>query len=61
MRALLSVYDKTGLVEFAGTLSGLGFSLVASGNTSASARRQRELTTSRSLRSRGHPRCWTAG
>src|ERR1700683_717817 len=35
MRALLSVYDKTGLVEFAAGLSALGVELVASGNPSA--------------------------
>jgi len=35
VRALLSVYDKTGLVELAQGLSGLGVELVASGNTSA--------------------------
>ncbi len=35
MRALLSVYDKTGLVAFARGLSGLGVELVASGGTSA--------------------------
>ncbi len=34
MRALLSVYDKTGLAELAAGLSGLGWELVASGNTS---------------------------
>ena len=34
MRALLSVYDKTGLEAFAKGLSGLGWELVASGNTS---------------------------
>jgi phosphoribosylaminoimidazolecarboxamide formyltransferase/IMP cyclohydrolase len=33
MRALLSVYDKTGLVAFAEGLAGLGVELVASGNT----------------------------
>ncbi|MGC1419495.1 MAG: bifunctional phosphoribosylaminoimidazolecarboxamide formyltransferase/IMP cyclohydrolase [Acidimicrobiales bacterium] len=33
MRALLSVWDKTGLVEFASGLSVLGFDLVASGGT----------------------------
>jgi phosphoribosylaminoimidazolecarboxamide formyltransferase/IMP cyclohydrolase len=32
-RALLSVYDKTGLVEFAAGLAELGFELVASGGT----------------------------
>jgi len=35
MRALLSVYDKTGLVEFAKGLEALGFELVASGGTAA--------------------------
>jgi phosphoribosylaminoimidazolecarboxamide formyltransferase/IMP cyclohydrolase len=33
MRALLSVYDKDGLTEFAGGLVELGWELVASGNT----------------------------
>jgi phosphoribosylaminoimidazolecarboxamide formyltransferase/IMP cyclohydrolase len=32
-RALLSVYDKTGLVEFASSLVGMGWDLVASGGT----------------------------
>ena len=35
MRALLSVYDKDGLVELARGLSDLGWELVASGNTAA--------------------------
>ena len=35
MRALLSVYDKDGLVELAKGLADLGWELVASGNTSA--------------------------
>lgn len=35
MRALLSVYDKTGLIPFAQGLSDLGVELIASGNTSA--------------------------
>lgn len=34
MRALLSVYDKTGLIEFAKGLRGLGWELVSSGGTS---------------------------
>ncbi len=34
MRALLSVFDKTGIVELAAGLRGLGWDLVASGNTS---------------------------
>ncbi|MFM8304270.1 MAG: hypothetical protein ACKOA9_08245 [Actinomycetota bacterium] len=32
-RALLSVYDKAGLVEFARSLSDLGWELVSSGGT----------------------------
>jgi phosphoribosylaminoimidazolecarboxamide formyltransferase/IMP cyclohydrolase len=32
-RALLSVYDKTGLAEFAAGLAELGFELIASGGT----------------------------
>ncbi len=35
MRALLSVYDKTGIVEFARSLRDLGFTLVSSGGTSS--------------------------
>ncbi len=38
MIALLSVYDKEGLVEFAQGLADLGWELVASGNTSAKLR-----------------------
>ena len=33
MRALLSVYDKTGLVDFGRELSELGWELVSSGGT----------------------------
>ncbi|MFM8863295.1 MAG: bifunctional phosphoribosylaminoimidazolecarboxamide formyltransferase/IMP cyclohydrolase, partial [Acidimicrobiia bacterium] len=33
MRALLSVYDKTGIVELAGELHGLGWDLISSGGT----------------------------
>ncbi len=35
MRALISVYDKTGLEPFARGLAGLGFEIVASGGTAA--------------------------
>ena len=35
MRALLSVYDKTGLVDFARGLARLGWELVSSGGTAA--------------------------
>ena len=34
-RALLSVYDKTGLVDFAQGLSELGWELVSSGGTAS--------------------------
>jgi phosphoribosylaminoimidazolecarboxamide formyltransferase/IMP cyclohydrolase len=44
MRALLSVYDKEGLVEFARGLSELGYELVASGG-SATALREAGLAT----------------
>jgi phosphoribosylaminoimidazolecarboxamide formyltransferase/IMP cyclohydrolase len=33
MRALLAPYDKTGLINFAGGLAGLGWGLIATGNT----------------------------
>ena len=35
MRALISVYDKTGVAEFARGLAELGFELVSSGGTAA--------------------------
>lgn len=35
MKALLSLYDKTGLSELAGALTGAGYELVASGKTAA--------------------------
>ncbi len=35
MRAILSVYDKTGLPEFAGALHGAGFELVSTGGTAS--------------------------
>ena len=38
-RALLSVYDKTGIVEFATALSDMGFELASTGGT---ARKLRE-------------------
>ena len=34
MRVLLSVYDKTGVVEFAAALVAMGHELVSSGGTS---------------------------
>ena len=33
MKAILSVYDKTGLVEFAQAIQGLGYDLVSTGGT----------------------------
>ena len=36
MRALLSVYDKTGIVELASGLADLGWDLVSSGGTARS-------------------------
>ena len=33
MKALLSVYDKTGIVEFARSLTGAGFELISTGGT----------------------------
>ena len=47
MRALISVYDKTGLVPFARGLADLGFELVASGGTA---------TELEEAGPRGHPR-----
>ncbi len=38
MRALISVYDKTGLIEFAGQLTKLGWSIVSSGGTCTALR-----------------------
>ena len=37
-QALISVFDKTGLVELGGTLQDLGFQLIASGGTAAALR-----------------------
>ena len=37
-RALLSVYDKTGIVEFATSLSQNGFQLVSTGGTARTLR-----------------------
>ena len=46
MRALISAYDKTGLVSFARGLAGLGFELVASGGT-ATALEEAGVSTTR--------------
>ena len=42
-RALLSVYDKTGLIELAKGLHELGVEVVSSGNTSAALEATRRL------------------
>ena len=60
VRALLSVYDKEGLVELAQGLSELGWELVASGNTAA-ALAGPGSPTSRWPRSPDPPKCWAAG
>jgi phosphoribosylaminoimidazolecarboxamide formyltransferase/IMP cyclohydrolase len=54
MRALLSVYDKTGVVEFARGLAELGFELVASGGT-AEALEEGGLAVTRVEDSTGFP------
>ena len=33
MRAIISVYDKTGIAEFASSLSKLGFEIISTGGT----------------------------
>ena len=38
MRALISVYDKTGVVDVAAALSELGWDIVSSGGTAATLR-----------------------
>jgi len=59
-RALISVYDKTGLVELGAGLAGAGVQIVSTGSTAAALRgagvrviEVEELT--------GFPRRWTAG
>ena len=54
-RALLSVYDKTGLVELARALHELGVELVSSGNTSAALEASRASRSRASKRSPGSP------
>ena len=59
MKALLSVYDKTGIEEFARGLSALGWELISSGGTSA-ALTAAGIDHSRWPSSPGR-RCWAAG
>ena len=61
MRALLSVYDKTGLVELAAGLSELGWELISSGGTSAALVPGRYRPYARCRRSPAPPRCSVAG
>ena len=58
-RALLSVWDKAGLVDFARGLHDLGWELVSSGGTATRDRRGRHPRGARSSRSPGSPRCST--
>ena len=44
--AILSVHDKTGLVEFARGLTELGWTLLASGGTAKSLRENRPVKVS---------------
>ena len=60
-RALLSVYDKTGLVEFARGLHELGVELVSSGGTAHGDRRRRHPGHRGRRRHRRRPRCSTTG
>ena len=60
MRALLSVYDKTGLVDLAQGLGDLGWELVASGKTAA-ALAEAGIASPRWPTSPAPPRCSGAG
>ena len=59
-RALLSVYDKTGMVELGRSLVELGWELVSSGGTAGSWPTP-ACRSSTSRRSPGSPRCWATG
>ena len=56
-RALLSVYDKTGIVEFATGLSELGFEILSTGGT-ARLLRQSGLGVTEVSEVTGHPECF---
>ena len=60
-RALLSVSDKTGIVDFARGLAELGVELVSTGGTAARARRTPGSPSARSRTSPASRRSWTAG
>ena len=57
-RALLSVTDKTGLVDFARNLHSLGVELISTGGT-ARLLRENALPVIEVAELTGFPRCWT--
>ena len=59
MNALLSVSDKTGIVEFAQALHALGIKLLSTGGT-AKLLADKGLPVTRWPKSPSSPRCWTA-
>ena len=61
MRALLSVYDKTGMVELARALVDLGWELVSSGGTAAAPGRGRARRSPTSPTSPASRRCSATG
>ena len=60
-RALVSVYDKTGLEELARGLHEAGVALVSTGSTAAPDRRRRRTRSPRSRSSPASPSASTAG
>jgi len=61
LRALISVYDKTGLEEFARGLADVGFELVASGGTADFLENEVGLDVTEWRSSQAWPRCSAAG
>ena len=58
-RAVLSVSDKTGIVDFARGLAELGVELVSTGGTAVGAAGGRASRSARSRTSRASRRSWT--
>ena len=58
-RALLSVSDKTGIVDFARGLAELGVEIVSTGGTARALARGRARASARSRTSRASRRSWT--
>ena len=58
-RALLSVSDKTGVVEFARGLAALGVELISTGGTPPAPCARRGSRSARSTISRASRRSWT--